>query len=163
MRAKRRKRDRLIRDAENTKLAEIALRQILGSSNASVSAYLKRRGEQHFERPRQPGKVKSHSPAVQNQHWNVPEALDMLRNWPVDEKINWSAQARKLGIPGDNCGQVLKDTAQQHSINTEALDGRSGRRIRASKRRLPGSDVSVGCAPSKKAVKSTWEDMIQSG
>ena len=105
----------------------------------------------------------SHSPSESNKHWDIQAAVDMLRNWPADTKINWSMESKKLGIPGDNSGQVLKETALKHGIDTVALDSRLSRRIRARKRRLPGSDISVGCGPGKKAVKSTWADMIQSG
>ena len=84
------KRDRQVRNQENETLAKIIPRQILASSTASVSSYLNRRREQNFIRPQQPGKVKSHSPA-DTSHWDVPSAMDMLRNWPQNSTINWSA------------------------------------------------------------------------
>ena len=181
VRVTRRKRDRHIRNKENTVLADIIARQILGDSNASISSYLKRRKQQHLETPTRylnstsyisfpiimiillQFKVKSHSPAERHLSWNVSSVMDMLRAWPTETKINWTAEARKLGIPGDNKGQVLKETATRNGIDTIALDSRSGSRIRARKRRLPVSDISVGCGPSKKAVKSAWAEMIQSG
>ena len=161
-RALKRKRDRQVRNQENETHAKIIPRQILASSTASVSLYLNRRREQNFIGPQQPGKVKSHSPA-DTSHWDVPSAMDMLRNWPQNSTINWSAEAEKLGIEGANSGQVLKETATGHGIMTEALDGRSGRCIRARKRRLPRSDISVGCGPGKKALQSRWEEMVEIG
>lgn len=82
---------------------------------------------------------------------------------PEDTRINWSSEADKLGIPGANRGQVLKETAQRHDIDTMSLDGRTGRRIRGRKWRLPGSDISVGCGPSKRALQKAWAEMIESG
>lgn len=163
MRSARRKRDRQIRDSENAVLGAVIPRQILGDSTASVSSYLKRRKEENLERPKQCGKEKSHSPSERNFIWDVSAAMQMLGDWPSGTNINWSAEAEKLGIPGANRGQVLKETAQRHGIDTMALDGRSGHRIRARKRRLPGSEISVGCGPTKKAIQKAWTEMIESG
>lgn len=157
------KRDRLIRDNESAVLAAIISRQILGNSTASVSSYLKRRKEQNLERPKQCGKENSHSPSESKFTWDVSTAMEMLRAWPSEKTINWSAEAEKLGIPSAKRGQILKETAQRHGIDTMSLDGRTGRRIPARKRRLPVSDISVGCGPTKKALKKAWTDMIESG
>ena len=157
----KRKRERQICDHENAVLAQIVPRQILSSSTISVSSYLWRRKEQAFEKPTQRGKTKSHSP-TNGTNWDVSSAMAMLQNWTADN-INWSAEAQKLGIKGANRGQILKETAQRHGIDTMALDGRVSQHIRARKRRLPGSDISVGCGPSQKALRSTWAEMIQSG
>lgn len=163
VRAFKRSRDKKIRNNENAVLASIIPRQILSSANTSISSYLRQRKGVYFEKPTHVGKAKSHSPAMTNLHWDVPAAMEKLQNWPTQQSINWSAEARKLGIPGDNCGQVLKETAVRYGIDTVKLDGRSGRRLRARKRRLEGSDISVGSAPSKKAEQNTWAEMIQSG
>ena len=162
VRALKRKRDRQVRDQENTITAKIIRQQILGSSTAFVSSYLRKRQEQSFVRPKQPGKVKSHSPS-NHTHWDIPSAMAMLQNWQADTRINWSAEAQRLGISGANCGQVLKEAAQAHGIDTVALDGRSSQRLCARKRRLPGSDISVGCGPSKKTLQNTWAKMVRSG
>ena len=129
MRANKRKRDRQVRDTEKATLSSVIPRQSLGDSKASVSSYLKRRRELYLERPTQCGKVKSHSPAESNLHWDVPAAMNMLKSWPAEVLINWSAEADKLGIPGANRGQVLKETAMRHGIDTVALDTRSGRKF----------------------------------
>ena len=61
----------------------------------------------------------------------------------------------KLGIPGANRCQVLKETAQRHGIDTMSLNVRApGRRIHVRKRRLPGSDISVGCGPSTRSLQN---------
>ena len=159
----KRSRDRQIRNNENSVLASVIPRQILSSSSTSASSYLWQRKEVYFTKPTQVERAKSHSPAVANLHWDVPAAMEMLRNWPEGQKVNWSAEAERLGIQGGNRGQVLKETAVRHNIDTVALDGRSSQRLRAHKRRLVGSDISVGCAPSKKALQNTWADMIESG
>lgn len=162
VRALKRKRDRQIRDQENAVLTQLIPRQILGSSTASVSSYLqRRRREQGFERSTQRGKTKSHSPS-DTTHWDVPAAMAMLQNWQADNRI-WSAEAQKLGIPGANRGQVLKEVAQRHGIDTVTSDGRSSQRIHARKWRFPGSDISVGCGPSQKALLRIWAEMVQSG
>ena len=70
--------------------------------------------EQAFVRPTQQGKTKSHSP-TNGTYWDVSSAMAMLQNW--------SAEAQKLGITGANRGQILKETAQRHGIDTMALDG----------------------------------------
>ena len=159
----KRSRDRQIRNKENTVLSQIIPRQLLASSTGSVASYVKRRKEQYFERPKQPNKVRHHSSPTDSSHWDVSAAIAMLNNWPAGHTINWSAEAQKLGITGPNRGQVLKETAARHGINTVALDGRTTRRIRGMKRRLPGSDISVGSGPTKKALHSAWAEMIQSG
>lgn len=76
--------------------------------------------------------------------------------------MNGSTEAVKLGIPGGNRGQVLKETAMRLVIDTMSLDGRAGRCICARKRRLPGSDISVGCGPRKKALQKAWAETIES-
>ena len=105
---------------------------------------------------------KNLSPSKSSCTWDVSTNTDLVRAWPAETHINWYAEAEKLGILGANRGQVLKETTKRLGIDTMSLDGRSGCCICARKR-LPGSAVSVACAPSKKALQNTWAEMVESG
>ena len=93
--------------------------------------------------------------------WDIIPAIEHLKAWPIGERINWSAKAQKLGITGANRGQILKETAAKNGVDTVALDSRSVRRIPSKKSSFPGSDISIGCAASKEAIKAVWKEMIQ--
>ena len=88
----------------------------------SLSSYGRKRLALSYEKPETPQKTKSHSPNEQNMSWDIEEALTELENFPPDKKINWSEMATKHNIPGKNSGQVLKETAKKHGIDTVALD-----------------------------------------
>ena len=49
--------------------------------------------------------------------WDVEGAVSELENFPPNQKINWSATARKYNISRKNAGQILKEMAKKHKIN----------------------------------------------
>lgn len=51
-------------------------------------------------------KQKSHSP-TQNQAWDKEAAIALLNAHPPEQKINWSAAARTVGIQNGNAGQSI--------------------------------------------------------
>ena len=54
--------------------------------------------------------------------WNVSAAMLELKNCPSNEIFNWSSMAQKYDIPQKNTGQVLKETAVKHGIDTCRLE-----------------------------------------
>ena len=63
----------------------------------SLSSYRRKRLALRFEKPDQPSKKhKSHSPSDSNLTWDVDGAMSELETFPEDQKINWSAMARKF-------------------------------------------------------------------
>ena len=90
--------------------------------------------------------------------------MSELENFPANEKINWSALARQYNIPGKNAGQVLKEMANKHGIDTTRLDQRSNAtRIRRHKFRLPGQEISMPCLPTVHTVIEEQRQLILSG
>ena len=79
--------------------------------------------------------------------WDVSSAMVELKNFPPDQKINWSQMARQYAIANKNAGQILKETAKAHGINTTSLEHSDSAtpRIRKRKRRLPGGELSLPC------------------
>ena len=74
----------------------------------SMASYSRKRLALSYEQPSTPKRRKSHSPRETNMAWNIERAMTELENFPPNEKINWSAMARKYEIPQKNGGQVLK-------------------------------------------------------
>lgn len=117
-----------------------------------------------FENTTQPPlkKKKSHSPSDENRTWNSDAVLQDLGQWPQDVPINWSSLARSHGVPGKNCGQVVKDFAKEHGIDTFALDKRTiAPRPRRRKCKLPGGEISSPSLPTVKSVER--DEMINNG
>lgn len=130
----------------------------------SLASYGRKRLALSYETPTPPQKPKSHSPSEQNMTWDVEGAMSDLENFPAHEKINWSAMARQYNIPSKNAGQVLKETANKHGINTTILDQRSNTpRIRRHKCRLPGGEISIPCLPTVDSVKEEQRQLVLSG
>ena len=64
-------------------------------------------------------KKKTHSPSMEDiVTWGTTAALNELKNWSEDKKINWSQVARQYNIRGRNRGQVLKEFARRNSLDT---------------------------------------------
>ncbi len=94
---------------------------------------------------------KLHSPAIAKQSWNHDTAMQMVLNHPTHTKINWSAYAKKLSIPGKNTGQVLKEFATQQGTDTLSLEQKKSPmpvRVRRQIKKLPGGDISIPVLPS---------------
>ncbi len=61
--------------------------------------------------------------------------------------------ARKLNIPQKNGGQVLKEVAHKHGIDIIGLEQKTTDttpRLRRSKAKLTGGEISVPCLPIRK-------------
>ena len=88
-----------------------------------------------------------------------------LQNFPPNTKINWSAMARQYNIPHTNAGQVLKEMAIKHGIDTSQLENKAETtpRIRRHKCRLPGGEISMPCLPTVSAIKEDQRQLILSG
>ena len=154
---------RELRDHINVQFAQTAALSTL-SEDESLKGYQRKRKAQSFETPSEPQKKKSHSPSVEHITWDTQKALDNLREWPQDQRMNWSKFAREHGIPGKNGGQVIKEYAENHGIDVVKIDGRTPtRRVRASRKRLPGNEISTPANPTPASIKQEWAKMIQSG
>ena len=68
------------------------------------------------------GKVRTHSPSLSSIAWDTAGAMVEITNWDTTTKLNWSSLARKYNVPGCNGGQVLKEYAQSHGVDTYQLD-----------------------------------------
>ena len=130
----------------------------------SLASYGRKRLALSYEKPEKTLIPKSHSPNEHNMSWYVEGAVSELENFPPNLKINWSATARKYNISGKNAGQILKEMAKKHKINTTTLDQRDNTpRIRRRKRRLPGGEISMARLPTVHAVKEEKNQLILSG
>ena len=87
-----------------------------------------------------------------------------LTNWDTATKLNWSALARKYNVFGCNGGQVLKEYAQSHGVDTYQLDRLEQRkRVRRRKLIMPGGEISVPCSGTVKQIKAVWQRQIDEG
>ena len=72
--------------------------------------------------------------------------------------------ARKYGVPGRNGGQILKEYAKCHGINTYNLDGLQEKRVRRAKLlKMPGNEISVPVSSTVEQVKQKWTSDIANG
>ena len=89
---------------------------------------------------------------------------DLQEHPAAPPPINRQKFDRDHGIPGSNCGQVLKEFAQKSNIDTARLDGwTSHTRFRMRKRRLHGGEISAPTTPTVSAVKDNWQEMVRNG
>ena len=131
----------------------------------SLASYGRKRLALSYEKPNVPPKSKSHSPNEQNMTWDIQNAVSELESFPSTTKVNWSEMARKYNIPGKNAGQVLKETAKNHGIDTFSLEHNPSNtpRIRRHKCRLRGGEISMPCLPTINTVKEEQKALILSG
>ena len=97
----------------------------------------------------------------------IDTVIQQLENWPTEEKINWSDVARKVGITQANGGQIVKEIAQKHGINTARLEhtaeGDTTPKTRHSKSKLSGGEISMPCLPTRKIITNEKKQLIESG
>ena len=90
--------------------------------------------------------------------------LTDLRQVTPGTRINWSEFARNQGINAKNGGQVVKEFAKKHGIDTFSLDGRPDiPRNRARKRKLPGDEISIPTMPTVNEIKQEQQKLISDG
>lgn len=157
---------RKCRDKENDVLKQTVPSAVL-VEDESLRAYQRKRRLQYLETPpaKRAPSSKSHSPDFATVTWNKDAVLRDLQEHPeAPPPINWQKFARDHGIPGSNCGQVLKEFAQKSNIDTARLDGRTAHtRSRMRKRRLHGVEISAPTTPTVSAVKDNWQEMARNG
>ena len=138
------------------------------ASGESHARYHKKRLSMSFETnqlgPSHAKKQKRHSPADENCSWDTNAVLNDLNQWPEGVRINWSDFARKHNVPGRNAGQVVKEFAKRHNINTFSLDQRPDTpRTRPRRYKLPGREISSPSLPPLNAVLKERDQMIADG
>ena len=124
-----------------------------------MRSYQRIRKLQSFESPpptkKQKTTPKSHSPDFSSVTWDKEKVLEDLKRFPLaPPPINWQKCAREHNVPGRNCGQVVKQFAQQSGIDTFQLDNRApATRSRSEKKKMPGGEISASANPPPSAVK----------
>ena len=131
----------------------------------SQASYRRKRLALSYERPTTPQRRKSHSPNENNMAWDINAAILELQNFPPNEKINWSQMARKYKIPHKNAGQVLKETAISHGVDSSSLEQNCNTtpRIRRHKCRVSGGEISMPCLPTVSTIREEQKQLILSG
>ena len=132
----------------------------------SLETYNRKHLEMSFEPETPPKWSKTHSPNEENHTWSHNNALAMLQNATTDKKVNWSATARTLGIPGKNAGQVLKEVAVSHGVDVARLEHRDPPqlpRLRNQKNKLPGGEISIPTLPSVHEITIEQDHLMQTG
>ncbi len=165
----KRKTQRTFTKVVNQRFAENAAISLLVEGE-SKRQYHRKRISQSFTSP-QPGmppakKQKSHSPSIGTTGCDTSQLADTLQTWPENTPINWSAVAREHDIQVSNGGQVVKEFAKQQGVDITLLEAGTPKRrarLRPSKKRLPGCDVSVPSNPPLKAVQEEINSMISAG
>ena len=114
------------RDKMTTQLSESTPMMVL-AENESLKSYKRKRVLQTYEEAPSTKKSKtSHSPNFDMVEWDKERVLEDLQSLPQDQKpINWSKFAREHGVKGSNAGQIVKELATRHGIDTYQLDLRT--------------------------------------
>ena len=117
---------RKCRDKMTTQLSESTPMMVL-AENESLKSYMRKRVLQTYEEAPSTKKSKSsHSPNFDKVEWDKERVLEDLRSYPQDEiPINWSKFAKEHSIQGSNAGQIVKELATSHGIDTYQLDQRT--------------------------------------
>lgn len=141
---------------------------VMLASGESQAQYHNKRMSVSFETkqlgPSPAKKQKSHSPSDENCSWDTGTVLNELREWPEGVRINWSEFARRHNVPGRNAGQVVKEFAKRHSIDTFTLDQRPDTpRTRPRRYKLPGREISSPSLPPLSAVQKERDEMVADG
>ncbi len=150
----------------NRQLSENITLNVLAEAE-SLSSYNRKRHAMSFKRPETPPKkAKLHSPKEDNHKWSHEDALTLLQNIPTNQKVNWSATARTLGIPSKNAGQVLKEFAVSRGVDVARLEHRDSPqppRLRRKKKKLPGGEISIPTLPSTSEIVTERDHLIETG
>ncbi len=159
-------RKRNIVENNNHQLSENITLTVLAEAE-SLSSYNRKRHAMSFERPDTPSKkTKFHFPNEDSQKWSHEAALTLLQTTPTDQKINWSATARTLGIQSKNTGQVLKEFAVSRGVDVARLEHRDSPqlpRLRRKKKKLPGDEMSIPTLPSPSEIVTERNHLIETG
>ena len=169
-RLKKKQKDRIqkrkIVEQVNKQLAKNATMTVLAEAE-SLSSYKRKRLPYSFDEPTPPKRFKSHSPNQENLGWDVTTAIETLKNVSPLEKINWSSMARQFNIPQKNGGQVLKEMAQKHGIDTALLEHSRNTcttpRLRRKKAKLQGGEISMPSLPTTQVIREDRQQLIDSG
>ena len=156
---------RNIRNHLNQQLADKATISLL-AENESVSKYSRKRKVQAFQTPpnnERPSKKRKHSPCFDTVIWDKEKVLENARNWPVGQKINWSQFAREHNVGGKNAGQIVKEFCEMNAIDVHALEHTTTprRRTRATKKRLPGGEISSPALPPPSTIKQEIQQLSE--
>ena len=146
-------------------MGENATMYVLAESE-SLSAYSRKRLSMSFEKPDKSAKQpKSHSPKEENIEWDVKDAVEFLQTFPEGETINWTRVARQFGEVKGNAGQVLKEVAEKHGIDTQKLEHKAPSlpRLHSRKRKLPGGEISIPSLPTTSEITNKKAKLIESG
>ena len=139
--------------------------EMILKENESIKAYTRKRKAQYFaHNPAK--KKKSHSPTFDNVSWDTATVLDDLKKAEtLGQKITWSSFAREHGVCEKNGGQIIKEFAESHNINTAGLSKHAshGDRVRASKLKFPGKQVAIAVPPPPATVREVWKTQVESG
>ena len=148
-----------------------AVSSVLGT-RVSKSQYNRVRLAQGFEPPKE-SKPKSHTPTMENIRV-INHDVDMLvaevESMP-DQRINWSALARKYGVKLVNSdqelkngGQVIKEFLRARGVNVERFnEGDSTPRLRRKRKRGLGGEASIPTTPSIKQLNQAITERLEKG
>ena len=117
---------RQCRDKENEARRSTAAISVL-TEDHSVRSYTRKRKLQSFQTPpSKRARPKSHSPNFTNATWDKERVLEDLQSHPAaPPPIKWQIFATQHGVPGKNCGQVVKEFAVKSGIDISRLEGQS--------------------------------------
>ena len=97
----------------------------------------------------------------------IDTVIHHLENWPTEENINWSEVPRKVDITQANGGQIVKEIAQRHGINTARLahtaEGDTTPKTSRSKSKLSGGEISMPCLPTREIITNEKKQLFELG
>ena len=149
--------------AINDTFAENAAISFL-AENESFEQYQRNRLSQSFEQ------TADYTPKPKKRHINdsfvdryKDIVVEKLREWPVNDMLNWSEIARQCGMSENNAGQKVKEVATECGIDLTQYKQLKSSESRKSKCKLPGGEISVPSMPTLTSLKQDIQKLIDSG
>lgn len=103
----------------NEHFAENAAITLLTEGESKRKYHRKRLAQSFCSPETQPQpKKKKHSPNFETVTWDTEKLQATLQNCPPGTPINWSAVGQEHGIHGGNAGQIVREFAEEHKIDT---------------------------------------------
>ena len=149
--------------AISTKMVAADVKQVI-TGRESLRKYVKRTRDEALTSSEDAPEVKrkrSHSSRCVNVNLDVVKGeLDQL----VDNyKVNWTQLAKKHGLDGGNCGQVLKEKLTADGYNTQRFWTAKVDRKRRKGRKVPGTSFSMPKHASLNSLNSKINELVDDG
>ena len=103
---------------------------------------------------------RTHGSSPDNLGFDTDALLEEAKSWSDDQQVNWTELAKRYGVIGSNCGQVVKEFLHSQAIPAAMTKRHITRR---AKLRLPGGEVTYPTHMTIADQKHTLLQKIREG